>query len=106
MSQVNYPFTTKSQIKTMLADDAFVVQCLGILYSRQTTHEQDTKSTKDRNRSGFMSSHASRACTLAVKAASEGLTEEETVSARLIVSRYTRQLASHFRAEAIASNPE
>lgn len=102
----SYPFVTKSTIKARIeSDDAFMLQCLAVLYSRQTSHEQDTKSTQDRNRRGFMSSHAVNASTLAVKAAGEGLTEEETVKARAIVSRYTKQLAAHFRQEAIASDP-
>lgn len=101
-----YPFVTKSQLKARIeGDDAFMLQCLAVLYSRQTSHEQDTKSTQDRNRRGFMSSHAVNASTLAVKAVGEGLTEEETSKARGIVCRYTKQLAAHFRQEAIASDP-
>jgi hypothetical protein len=101
-----YPFVTKSALKARIAsDDAFVLVCLGVLYSRQTAHEQDTKSTLNRNRMGFMSSHAVKGSTLAVKAAGEGLVEEELGCAREIVSRYTKQLAAHFRAEAIEADP-
>ena len=103
----SYPFITKSQIKAQLASDpAFVLTCLAVLYAAQTDHEQDTKSTRDRNRRGFMSSHAVRGSVLAVKAAGEGLSEEETVLASGIVCRYTKQLAAHFRREEIAANPE
>lgn len=103
----SYPFVTKSTIKARIeSDDAFMLQCLAVLYSRQTSHEQDTKSTRDRNRRGFMSSHAVTASVLAVKATAEGLTEEETCKARAIVSRYTKQLAAHFRQEAIAADPD
>jgi hypothetical protein len=102
----SYPFLTKSAIKARIeGDDVFMLECLAVLYSRQTSHEQDTKSTQDRNRKGFMSSHAVNASTLAVKAAGEGLTETEVSKARDIVSHYTKQLASHFRQEAIASDP-
>ena len=103
----SYPFVTKSTIKAQIASsDAFVLQCLAVMYSRQTAHEQETKSTLNRNRAGFMSSHAVKGTTLAVKAAGEGLTSEETEDARALVSRYTKQLAAHFRAEAIAANPD
>ena len=102
-----YPFVTKSQIATQIADDdQFVLQCLGVLLSRQTEHEQEKKTTVERNARGFMSSHAVKGTTLGIKAQGEGLTAEEMVSARVIVSRYTKQLAAHFRQEMIESNPE
>jgi hypothetical protein len=103
----SYPFVTKSTIKSRLAtDNAFVLQCLAVMYSRQTASEQEAKNTVVRNRAGFMSSHAVRGSVLAVKAAGEGLTEEETEAARDLVSRYTKQLACHFRQEAIAADPD
>lgn len=102
----SYPFVSKSQIKSRLAtDNAFVLVCLAVMYSRQTAYEQDAKNTVVRNRAGFMSSHAVRGSNLAVKAAGEGLTEEETEAARDLVSHYSKQLAAHFRAEAIAADP-
>lgn len=102
----SYPFMSKTQIKARIAhDDEFVVQCLSIMLSRQTETEVERKSTLNRNRAGFMSSHAARGTTLAVKAEGEGLTPEETEDARALVSRYTKQLASHFRADAIAKDP-
>jgi hypothetical protein len=102
----SYPFVTKSTIKIRLAtDNAFVLQCLAVMYSRQTSSEQEAKNTVVRNRAGFMSSHAVRGSTLAVKAAGEGLTEEETETARDLVSHYTKQLAEHFRTAAIAEDP-
>jgi hypothetical protein len=102
----SYPFVTKSQLTARIAqDDAFVCECLGIMLARQTSFEQEAKTTRDRNSRGFMSSHAVRGTTLAVKAAAEGLTAEEMDLARGIVSRYTKQLAAHFRAEAIAADP-
>jgi hypothetical protein len=97
---------TKAQIKARIEGDrSFMLQCLAVLYSRQTSHEQDTKTTRDRNRKGFMSSHAVNASTLAVKAAGEGLTEEETADARALVGHYSKQLASHFRQAAIEADP-
>jgi hypothetical protein len=103
----SYPFMTKAQIKAQIdSDDAFVVLCLGIMLDRQTSHEQEAKTTKDRNRRGFMSSHAVKGTTLAQKARGEGLSADETEAARALVSRYTKQLAAHFRQSAIADNPD
>jgi hypothetical protein len=102
-----YPFVTKSTIKARIAsDDSFVLECLATLYSLQTASEQEAKNTVVRNRRGFMSSHAVKGSTLAVKAAGEGLTSEETEVARELCSHYTKQLAAHMRAEAIEANPE
>ena len=101
-----YPFVTKSTIAARIAqDDSFMLECLAIMFARQTSYEQDTRSTRDRNRQGFMSSHAVNGSFLAVKATSEGLSEEETEKVRSIVCRYTKQLASHFRQVAIATDP-
>lgn len=108
MATINsYPFLSKAQIKARIeADDVFLLECLQVMYSRQTEYEQETRETRDRNRRGFMSSHAVNGSVLAVKAKAEGLTEEETDKARAIVSRYTKQLAAHFRQEALRENPE
>ena len=102
-----YPFLSKAVIKARIeADPTFMLQCLQIMYSLQTTYEQETKSTLNRNRMGFMSSHAVNGSILAVKARSGGLTEEEHSKAHAIVSRSSRQLAAFFRREAIQANPE
>lgn len=102
-----YPFITKNTIKSLLAaDDGAVIAALLILQERQTEHEKATRTTKDRNRRGWMSSHAVTAGKLADKvAASETLTAEEIATARGMVSRYSTQLASHFRALAIEADP-
>lgn len=102
-----YPFVTKSQLRARLASEpAFVVLCLSIMLDRQTAYEQEAKTTVTRNRRGFMSSHAVKGTTLALKARGEGLTEEEQDAAQGIVLHYTKQLAAHFRAEAIVANPD
>ncbi len=102
----SYPFITKSQIVARLAtDNEFVVECLGVMLSRQTGYEQEQKTTVVRNRAGFMSSHAKKGTALGIKAQGEGLTEEEIGESRELVSRYTKQLAAHFRAQAIATDP-
>lgn len=104
----SYPFRSKRSIlEQIAADDAFALHCLCILHDKQTEHEQATKSTKTKNRQGFMSSHSVRGCELAEKVKdNQALTDEEMGRTRSIVSRYGRQLAAHFRAEVIAGNPE
>ena len=102
----SYPFLSKAQVIARVeTDDAFMVQCLGIMYDRQTESEQEKKTTEAKNRAGFMSSHAVNGSILAVKARGEGLTAEENDKARSIVVRYGKQLASHFRGEALAADP-
>jgi hypothetical protein len=103
-----YPFFTKSQIKSRIAVDGdFAKQCLLVVYDRQTTDEQEEKDTKYRNRRGFMSSHAVRGANLALKIrAGEWLTPEEEGLVQSIASSYTKQLASHFRCQALAEKPE
>lgn len=104
---MNYPFRTKAQIVALVErDDAFMLQCLVVLYDRQTQFEQDQKTTLDRNARGFMSSHSVNGSILAVAAAERALTTEEIDKARSIVVRYGKQLAAHFRAEEINSNPD
>ena len=101
-----YPFMSKGQIALRIQeDDGFMLSCLQTMFDRQTAHEQDTNSTKESNRRGFMASHAENGTLLAKKAQFEGLTTEETDKARSIVARYTKQLASHFRDLAIEANP-
>lgn len=104
----SYPFRSKRSILEQVAtDDAFALHCLCVIHDRQTAHEQATKSTKTKNRQGFMSSHAVRGCELAEKVKSnEPLSGEEMGLARAITGRYGKQLAAHFRAEVIAGNPE
>lgn len=103
-----YPFRSKKSILDQIAtDDAFAAHCLCIVHDRQTAYEQESKTTKSKNRRGFMSSHAVRGCELAEKLKSgEALTDEETARVREMAGRYGRQLAQHFRAEVIAGNPD
>jgi len=104
---VQYPFLTKAQITARLSTDTgFVLTCLQVMHNRQLSFEQEKASTVVKNRAGWMSSHAKLGTTLAKKALAEGLTEEETAQAQALVSRYTRQLADHFRKEEIAAKPE
>ena len=82
-----------------------MLECLQIMDARQTEDEQATLSTKWSNKRGWMSSHAVWGGKLALKARTGELSDEEFSKAAGMVCRYTKQLAAHFRAEAIAKNP-
>jgi hypothetical protein len=102
-----YPFVTKATIKTRLETDfEYRCQAMAILHTLQTEHEQATKSTLNKNRQGFMSSHAVKGSTVAVKIkAGEPLTAEDVAVVDTIAPRYSRQLATWSRAQAIANDP-
>lgn len=103
----SYPFRTKAQIRQQIQEDeAFALHCLGVIYDRQTEHEQENKTTKSRNARGFMSSHAKAGSELGAKIkAGEELSCEEVAQATALAGRYVKQLAAHFRAEQIAGDP-
>ncbi len=104
--KTQYPFQSKAQILSLVAEDEpFMLECLQIMNGRQTADEQDTLTTKYRNRCGWMSSHAVNGGKLAKKALEEGLSPEETERARGMVLRYGKQLAAHFREEAMHNDP-
>jgi hypothetical protein len=103
-----YPFLTKAQIKARLeTEPGFRYEAMAILHTLQTEFEQNTKSTRDKNRQGFMSSHAVNGSRVAEKIkAGETLTPEDEAIVQKIAPRYTRQLAIWFRAKAIVEQPE
>ena len=103
-----YPFVTKAQIASRLENEPdFRMECLLVLYRRQTEDEQERKETKYKNKRGFMSSHAVNGTRLAEQVlAGEEITEEDQGKIDGMVVRYTKQLASHFRAIQADENPE
>lgn len=101
-----YPFLTKNQIKERLNDRAFQMQAMVILLALQTEHEQNTEQTINKNRQGFMSSHAVNGTRVAKKIkAGEPLDDKDEQHLAAIAPRYSRQLAVYFRAQAIAEQP-
>jgi hypothetical protein len=102
-----YPFVTKATIKARLeAEPEFRCEAMAILHTLQTEHEQAVRTTKDKNRQGFMSSHAVKGSKVAEKIkAGETLTAEDWDTVDTIAPRYSRQLAVYFRAQAIAQDP-
>ena len=103
-----YPFVTKSQIKARLDESpAYRCEAMLILYALQTEYEQGTSSTRDKNRQGFMSSHAVNGSRVALKIKSgEELSPEDWEHVSRIAPRYTRQLAVYFRAQMLLEQPE
>ena len=103
----NYPFMTKRQIKSRLeTDPEFQRECLVVIYRRQTEDEQSYKTTVHKNRRGFMSSHAvhgTRIAELILKG--EPLDDEDEARLKKMVASYTKQLAAHFREQALRENP-
>ena len=101
-----YPFLTKNQIKERLNDRAFQMEAMVILLALQTQYEQDTSTTLNKNRQGFMSSHAVNGTRVAKKIlAGEALDAKDEGHLASIAPRYSRQLAVYFRAKAIAEQP-
>jgi hypothetical protein len=103
-----YPFQTKREILSLLSEDgSFRNECVLLINAKQTAHEQATLTTKVRNYGGWMSSDAVRMGRVANKlAACETLTLEEDYLVEARIPHYGKQLASHFRAEALENKPE
>jgi hypothetical protein len=102
-----YPFVTKASIKARLDSDfEYRKEAMAILHTLQTEHEQATKQTVTKNRQGFMSSHSVKGSKVAEKIkAGEPLSDEDVAVIDTIAPRYSRQLATWSRAQAIASDP-
>jgi hypothetical protein len=106
-----YPFASKNQIAAKIASDfSYACACLVVLWNRQTEYEQNTKSTLDRNKRGFMSSHAVHGSRIAQALASgtpcDELSPEDKARVSSIACRYTKQIAAHERTVAVKANPE
>lgn len=102
-----YPFPTQKQIVSQIAvDEAFQIECLGVLVQRQTDDELETKSTKYSNRRGLRCSESSWMPALAAKLRNaEEVTAEEFSRLASILPVYRKQLAAHFRDTMIANDP-
>lgn len=108
MSFNMYPFESKSEIVSRInADTEYALKCLLVLDRKQTMDEQFDLVTRYKNARGWQSSHAKWGSVLAAKVRSgETLTPEEMGRAVSMTARYGRQLAIHFRMEAIEANPD
>lgn len=103
-----YPFRTQKDIVAQLATDtAFQYECLSILVGRQTSDEVEEKVTKYTNKRGLRCSESVWMPTLDQKIRNgEQLTPEESARLDATLPIYRKQLAAHFRAVALATNPE
>jgi len=107
MSNNGYPFPTQKTIAAQIAtDEAFQVECLGILVQRQTEDELETKTTRHSNKRGLRCSESVWMPTLAAKIRNaEEVTQEELDRLAGVLPVYRKQLAAHFREEMIANDP-
>ena len=77
-----------------------------LMYWLQTEAEQQARDTKDRNRAGFMSSHAWHGTRIAEQLiAGESLSEEDVARVREIAPRYSKQVTRQLIRAALADNP-
>lgn len=104
-----YPFLTQAQIvRNINTDRGFAIRCLSVLVNRQTSDELDEKATKWTNKRGLRCSESVWMVELDAKLrnASEEVTSEEMSRLITTLPVYRKQLASHFRKEQLAANPE
>jgi len=102
-----YPFRSRNSIKEQLFTDVeFRKSVMVMLFDKQTQHEQNTASTLNKNKVGFMSSHAAHGTRIAkaIKAG-EALTDRDHDLVDAIAPRYSRQVALFLREQAIAADP-
>lgn len=98
---MNTTFVSKSAVKNQLdTSRSFREAAMIILFALQTEYEQETDQTINRNRQGFMSSHAVNGSRVARKLkVGEPLDERDSAHVDAIAPRYSRQLAVYFRAQ-------
>ncbi len=104
-----FPFASKKEIAERLAVSVdFQIECLKIVVGRQTDDELEEKATKYTNKSGLRCSEAVFFPALLAKLQNEpeSVTAAEYERLDATIPKYRKQLALHFRAEALASNPE
>jgi hypothetical protein len=99
-----YPFVTRRELVARLeSEPAFVKECAAVL---QTRIEQRTGGTAPAGKSwGWMSSERVVAGRLTAKSKIGMLSVDEESKLTALVSHYSRQLADHFRALALAEDP-
>lgn len=103
-SSSGYPFVTRCEIQARLGcEPAFMKECASILQAR--TEQRTAGSAPPGKPWGWMSSERVVAGRLTAKSKIGMLSEEEEFKLTALVSRYSKQLADHFRSIAIAENP-
>lgn len=97
-----YPFVTKATIAQRLdaRESGFVGVCMRVMQAR---HEARLAGRLARG--GWMASQAVVATKLAARFATGSATKSEVERAAALLRRYVKQLASHFREQALRENP-
>lgn len=99
-----YPFTTRREIATRArSDPAFAAECASVLQAR--TEQRAAGSAPAGKPWGWMSSERVGAGRLVAKERADTLSVDEESQLAKLVSRYSRQLADHFRSRALAAEP-
>jgi hypothetical protein len=99
-----YPFTTRREIAARLeSEPAFVAECASVLQAR--TEQRASGGAPPGKPWGWMSSERVVAGRLTAKSGIGMLSVDDEAKLAKLVSRYSRQLADHFRALAISENP-
>jgi hypothetical protein len=99
-----YPFVTRREIAARLASEpAFVKECASVLQAR--TEQRVAGSAPSGKPWGWMSSERVVAGRLTAKSKIGMLSVDDEAKLAKLVSRYSRQIADHFRSLALAENP-
>jgi len=103
-SSSGYPFVTRREIQARLeSEPAFMKECAAILQNR--TEQRGAGSAPSGKAWGWMSSERVVAGRLTAKSKIGMLSVDDESKLTALVSRYSRQLADHFRSLALAENP-
>lgn len=99
-----YPFVTRRELVARLeSEPVFMKECAGVLQAR--TEQRAAGRAPAGKAWGWMSSERVVAGRLTAKSKIGMLSEEEESKLTALASRYSRQLADHFRALALVENP-
>lgn len=103
-----YPFVGQKAVKAKLEASRDMRELAFVaLFHLQTDFEQDKGETKDRNKRGFMSSHAWHGARIAkALIAGETISQEDSDRVDEYSVRYSKQMTAALRTEAIRQEPE
>lgn len=102
-----YPFVGQKACKARLEQDSTVqVAMMACLLHLQTDVEQTIRDTKDKNKRGFMSSHAKPGTVVAEKIRDgKDLSADDWAVVAKIAPHYSRQMAVALRTFAMGNDP-
>lgn len=102
-----YPFVGQKACKAKLETETSVQLCMMVtLLHLQTDQEQAIRDTKEKNKRGFMSSHAKHGTAVAEKIRDgKDLTADDWAVIAKVAPHYSRQMAVSLRTFAMANDP-